>query len=538
MSDTEEYAYKDEDNLDIGDEYEYNDECDVPELKKESSYPDAFRVPDGSYNILDYVDMIPLMEAMIKDAKSVLGVSSDTALVLLSHYGWNKERLFDKYWTDMDACLRAAGLSSSEQDKIDNSASNSAITCSICYDTIPLSETICLNCSHKFCRYFDYIYVTYGTNNINCMNRSCYGQYLKVKVENEGSLCVKTHCPEPKCTERVPDSLFKELLDERSFNKYREFSIKNFIETSNFMRYCPAASCNKVAIGRGITTVVCQCSNPFCFRCGEEAHDPATCSQLSQWLEKCRDESETVNWMIVNTKKCLKCEALTEKTQGCNHMTCRLCKHEYCWICMGPWMEHGQATGGYYKCNKFVSGAEDSDTSKNPDKKAKDDLEKYLHYYTRYQGHDASMKHAQNKQLHVVESRMRELQSSEHNTWMDIEFLRKAVLQVIECRRVLKYTYVLGYSLTSTAFQKELFENTDTLSELTERPLEEVVRSQVVSYTRITEQFLHKLLIEMMDKDLNLENLDSVSIIDNKDAYEQHVEVEKKRRKVYQDGLY
>jgi ariadne-1 len=33
-------------------------------------------------------------------------------------------------------------------------------------------------------------------------------------------------------------------------------------------------------------------------------------------------------------------------------MTCRSCKHDFCWICMGPWSDHGANTGGYYKCNK------------------------------------------------------------------------------------------------------------------------------------------------------------------------------------------
>lgn len=30
------------------------------------------------------------------------------------------------------------------------------------------------------------------------------------------------------------------------------------------------------------------------------------------------------------------------------------CRHEFCWICMRPWSTHGQATGGYFKCNDFA----------------------------------------------------------------------------------------------------------------------------------------------------------------------------------------
>ena len=157
MSDEECDGYAEENFGDYEDDYEYNDECDAPELKREPSYPDAFRVPDGSFNVLDYSDMSALMAAMVKEAEGVLGVSADTALILLSHYGWNKEKLLDKYWADTEACMRAAGLSvdgcsgssSSGGSAVDPSAT---VTCKICYDELPATDTIHLNCGHIFCR--------------------------------------------------------------------------------------------------------------------------------------------------------------------------------------------------------------------------------------------------------------------------------------------------------------------------------------------------------------------------------------------------
>ena len=107
----------------------------------------------------------------------------------------------------------------------------------------------------------------------------------------EGVMSVKTRCPMVKCTQRVPEELFRVLLAHEIFEKYREFTVKNFIETSKFMHLCPAPGCEKVAVGSGITNVECSCGNPFCFRCGEQAHDPATCAQLMMWLAKCKDES-------------------------------------------------------------------------------------------------------------------------------------------------------------------------------------------------------------------------------------------------------
>jgi len=31
-------------------------------------------------------------------------------------------------------------------------------------------------------------------------------------------------------------------------------------------------------------------------------------------------------------------------------MTCKKCRNEFCWVCMGPWSEHGNQ---WYTCNRY-----------------------------------------------------------------------------------------------------------------------------------------------------------------------------------------
>lgn len=57
-----------------------------------------------------------------------------------------------------------------------------------------------------------------------------------------------------------------------------------------------------------------------------------------------------------NTKKCPGCKVNIEKNEGCNHMTCRQCKHEFCWICFVDWKTH--CSPGYKGCTKFIEKAE------------------------------------------------------------------------------------------------------------------------------------------------------------------------------------
>ncbi|WAQ88270.1 hypothetical protein PtA15_9A397 [Puccinia triticina] len=58
---------------------------------------------------------------------------------------------------------------------------------------------------------------------------------------------------------------------------------------------------------------------------------------------KCKDDSEMANWISANTKECTRCHLTIEKNGGCNHVTCKKCKPEFCWVCTGIWADHGTA---------------------------------------------------------------------------------------------------------------------------------------------------------------------------------------------------
>jgi ariadne-1 len=94
---------------------------------------------------------------------------------------------------------------------------------------------------------------------------------------------------------------------------------------------------------------------------------------------------------MANTKDCPRCSKPIEKNQGCNHMSCRLCKHEFCWLCLGNWSEHGSATGGYYQCNKYEEAKKGGDKKIVQQEKkvedAKNELKKYMFYFERYNNH-------------------------------------------------------------------------------------------------------------------------------------------------------
>eukprot|EP01032_Pedospumella_encystans_P008127 gene8127-9680_t len=525
-------------------------------------------VPSDSFNILDCSDIEPIMRSLIEDVSSLLDLSTDVTQSLLQHNKWDREKLIDAFFANPEKVMRAAGLDLyndeilvhlEKSEELPRSSSNAglsspsstALRCRICYDDT--TSAFSMGCGHKFCR-------------------PCYSEYLSSQV-NDGQTCIIAHCPEFKCSQIVTSEVFHNLLKDRlatpkydtpatvtttstttstnasnspvqgntassatlsssahtastpsltrkvssritkMVDQYDTFYVRNFIETCKNMKYCPAPGCEKVAVGSGITTVRCHCGHPFCMRCGEEAHEPSSCTQLSEWAEKCGNESETANWILANTRKCPACNARIEKNQGCNHMTCRLCKHDFCWICMGSWAEHGQTTGGFYKCNRFMPAEVKSIISAID--KAKAELDRYLHYYQRYHGHDSALKFAA-AQRAQAEARMVEQQGAQKSSWIDVQFLKQAAEQVIDCRRVLKYTYVLGYFLKDGSVEKQLFEhhqemlekNTEKLQEYTEKSLDQIDRTQVVNLTRVTEKFMSSLLASMTGGVVTLDGSD------------------------------
>ena len=145
---------------------------------------------------------------------------------------------------------------------------------------------------------------------------------------------------------------------------------KSFTDDNKDVRWCPFRGCeyasNKLNYSTG-SVVNCVCDYSYCFKCGQEQHRPADCDMFKQWEMKNSSESENINWILANCKNCPnpKCGRPIEKNQGCNHIQCKMCMKDFCWLCLGDWKDHNSSTGGYYKCNKFVEDKTENKVKKD-----------------------------------------------------------------------------------------------------------------------------------------------------------------------------
>ena len=297
----------------------------------------------------------------IEQIKTMFALPTEHAAILLRYFRWNKEKLVEKYMENPEVISEKSGIVANGSE-LHQKEVVPGFVCDICCDDEDGMLTYALDCGHRFC----------------C---ECYQKYLIQKIQGEGESS-RIQCPETKCNVTIDDQTIKLLVPQTVVERYHELLDRVFVDDNDTMVWCPAPDCT-YAIDCPITskklkiivpTVECICGNKFCFGCSLSDHRPAPCGLVKLWLQKCADDSETANWISANTKECTNCSSTIEKNGGCNHMVCKKCRHEFCWVCMGPWKDHGT---NWYNCNRFDETL--SINARDVQAKSRASLERYLH---------------------------------------------------------------------------------------------------------------------------------------------------------------
>jgi len=155
---------------------------------------------------------------------------------------------------------------------------------------------------------------------------SGWTEHFIVKINDGQSRRIR--CMAPKCNAICDEAVVRNLVSARHpdiADRFDRFLLESYIEDNNKVKWCPSVPhCGNAIRVKGdiYCEVECTCGRQFCFSCLSEAHSPCSCIMWELWKKKCQDESETVNWMTVNTKPCPKCHKPVEKNGGCNLVSC------------------------------------------------------------------------------------------------------------------------------------------------------------------------------------------------------------------------
>lgn len=414
------------------------------------------QLTEEGVNILNIEQVDLLMELQVKELSELLGLSEDNSEKLLRECGWQNARVSNAWFADSEKLVAMLDMKQTgiEKEEVD---------CDICCETVKANDACTLGCGHIGCS-------------------QCWGNWISAAYD-KGAELIYVKCLGYKCPKLCGEKVIRRFLSGSDRQeKLTDWIRDDYVNSNASLKFCGGKRCSMVIryVGSEQQGILCKCGHDFCFSCNGPNHDPATCEIAKEWRSKEVADDGNLMWIQGNTKPCPKCNTPIEKNSGCQHMSCKVpsCKHEWCWLCLQSWV-------GHKTCNQYDGTNEPSEDKAV---KARQILERYNFFHDRYRANRKAVEFAE-RTVVMATAKAYELQALKGTGEQGTAFLSKAVNTVIECRRVLAWTYCCAYYLAAPdkSSQRELFDLqqsqledfTDKLQELTEKELTELLDNQV-----------------------------------------------------------
>jgi len=453
----------------VEDDVDFIDQDEVEEM----------RLSANPFKIVLKEDVLKEIQERIESTVSLTGLCRADATLLLRSFKWNYDSIAEKYFQNETEYNKAAQIHPLAPN--DKPQSPTPLECLVCLETVPSKNTFALSCRHYYCN-------------------DCWKGYLEEQIISYGPNTIATRCMAPKCLQVVPQELFKKLLTPEKFEKYSYFFLKSCVEQNPKFTFCPK-DCGTIVqylnYGRPKQSVSCSCGTFFCFSCGQERHNPASCTELTNWLSKESSQEDAVKLIEATAKQCPHCNQFVTRNDGCNHMRCR-CGKDWCWMCRKDWAPHGSS---WYNCFQY----EKSDAKQKDESSAtvKQELDRYMTFYQRFQDHQSTGRDAEKRRA-VINKKSLEYQQK---TNFDPSFLSEALDLLISCRHTLKYFYVYQFNhdkeTTSglTVEQRNLAEHfTELLADFLFVDLEKLDRDKLKNHITVTKKYMKGLVESLEEK--------------------------------------
>ena len=164
----------------------------------------------------------------------------------------------------------------------------------------------------------------------------CFVDYGEDALNNRRFILHNDHGYTIKCPAGCDGSEVKEtghfkILGSKNYGRYLRFAAEECLRKLGGI-FCSAAGCgNGFLLEPGQRKVECnECRYVFCTRCKNEYHSGECITANERYVNE-------------NTKPCPHCKAPIEKNGGSSHMTCIMCKFEFCYCCLIEWNSNCQA---------------------------------------------------------------------------------------------------------------------------------------------------------------------------------------------------
>lgn len=233
---------------------------------------------------------------------------------------------------ELEAAISSPAVPVSALDAIPLRTSSTGRECSICFsDDTEMGRLE--RCGHACC--------------IDCLK-----DYLVTSVEAlfTASTTPIVRCFAKGCQESISVRDIESYASSASTERY----MKKLCHAA--LRFMPDfAWCTKCENGGFFTSDTCtdstspclsvecnSCTHQFCRLCRRDAHPNISCSEAFQaFILTDAFYTERLSSRLLQKicKPCPgpNCGVPTQRDGGCSHMTCRVCRYQWCWLCGGPY---------------------------------------------------------------------------------------------------------------------------------------------------------------------------------------------------------
>lgn len=192
----------------------------------------------------------------------------------------------------------------------------------------------------------------------------CVQAWIAAELESKG--WDRISCPEEVCKASLCHADISQLADSATFqrsdhlqtttqlscsvtltgsDRYDTLATRAHLGKLPNFRWCLSPTCESGQIHEDSFGPIFKCMGcdmQFCTQHEMPWHHGETCDEYDQRVsrEKQDEEEQATRKMLKKMAKMCpgkSCGWMIEKRNGCDHMTCRQCRHEFCWVCLAPY---------------------------------------------------------------------------------------------------------------------------------------------------------------------------------------------------------
>ncbi|GIZ41819.1 hypothetical protein CKM354_000511000 [Cercospora kikuchii] len=181
---------------------------------------------------------------------------------------------------------------------------------------------------------------------------SCWEQWIETQLASQTP--DKISCIQCRTTLTAED--IRAYATPVDYQRYLDLCLRTALSADPSFHFCKDNSCESGQFHDTGEIFCCTaCSHKHCVECQSEWHEGKTCESYQAEKrhneEKAKLEEEELRARRVwedeasedtnarTTKACpgSECGKRIEKNDGCEHMICRQCDHEFCWLCLADY---------------------------------------------------------------------------------------------------------------------------------------------------------------------------------------------------------